>query len=142
MALMHTMKLKDINMDSNDVADMYEEQLERLEILVRLSGHYFGEYFLKDMKKYRFNDNDIIIKPDYEDRISDGVWVVDDKRIEEGRLFLNLDNTIEFNLPFNYSGIDVFKYPLGEVIEPLSTMPSYHITWDKFEDAVESHPDL
>ena len=133
-------------MDGHDIAEMYEERLHRQEILVRLSGAYFGEYFLKDTKKYRFNDNDIIIKPDYEDIIfkngQEITWSVDDKRIEEGRLFLNLDNTIELDLPFNYSGIDVFKYPFGEVIEQLSHMPSYHITWDTFEQAVESHPDL
>jgi hypothetical protein len=92
------------------------------EILERLSLYYFGEYYLNS--KIKFNTDDIIIVQD------------------SNRLFLNLDN-INKNLPFTYSGIDVFEYPLHkEVIEPLSSMESYQITGQSFEQAVESHPDL
>ena len=100
--------------------------MNKNEILKKLSAHYFGEHYLKD-NNICFTEDDIIIKPDSD------------------RLFLNLDNTDKFKLPFDYSGIDVFTYPLfcnGDVIEPLSHTPSYHLTWQSFPKAVESHPDI
>tara|TARA_R100000935_G_C2704550_1_gene111640 strand:- start:44 stop:346 length:303 start_codon:yes stop_codon:yes gene_type:complete len=100
--------------------------MNKNEILKKLSAHYFGEHYLKD-NNICFTEDDIIIKPDSD------------------RLFLNLDNTDKFKLPFDYSGIDVFIYPLfcdGDVIEPLSHTLSYHLTWTPFAKAVEMHPDI
>jgi hypothetical protein len=101
--------------------------MNKKELLKKLSAHYFGEHYLRD-NSICFTEDDIIIKP------------------ESDRLFLNLDSTEKFDsLELNYSGIDVFVYPLfcnGDVIEPLSRMSSYHLTWQGFAKAVESHPDL